>query len=95
MGWDLRSKEDIKDALQAAYISATETAKRIPASSQLEAYLDGYITALVVIAQALGVDIHIERSKKSDPRSWDEEGYLLPASLLTEDWKLTETDDDD
>ena len=95
MGWDLRSKEEIKDVLQAAYIAATETARLIPTSSQLEAYLDGYATALVVVAKGLGVDVQIERFKKPDMRSWDQDGYLLPASLLAEDRELNRNDDGD
>jgi hypothetical protein len=95
MGWDLRSKEEIRDVLQAAYIAATETARRIPTSSQLEAYLDGYATALVVVAQGLGVNVQIERFQKPDVRSWDQDGHLLPASLLAEDWELNRTDDGD
>lgn len=94
MGWNLRSKEEIQNVLQAAQSAVLEVAKRVPGSLQLDAYLDGYTTALVVVAQGLGVEIEIERLQRPSPRSWDEEGHLLPASLFVGDWTLSDADDE-
>ena len=93
MSWDLRSKEEIQNVLQASYTATMEIAKRIPSSPELEAYLDGYAAALAVTAQGLGVKIQIDRLQRPEPRSWDEQGHLLPASLLAEDGVFDSADD--
>ena len=94
MAWNLRSKEEIQNVLRAAQSAVLEVAKRVPASPQLEAYLDGYTTALHVVAQGLGVEFEIERISTSSPRVWDEEGHLLPDSLYIGDLTLPNADDE-
>jgi len=92
MGWDLRSKREIENLLKAAQTAVLETAQRLPGSPELEAYLDGYVTALMVVAQGLGVEVQIQRQRPG-ARTWDEEGRLLPPSLLAEDWLISKADD--
>jgi len=94
MAWNLRSKEEIQNVLRAAQSAVLEVSKRVPASPQLEAYLDGYTTALDVVAQGLGVAFEIEWAQRSSPRSWDEKEHLLPASLYVGDLALPNADDE-
>ncbi len=93
MGWDLRSRKEIENVLQATQTAVLETAKRMPSSPELEAYLDGYVTALAVVAQGLGVQVQLDRVPSTGPRTWDKEDRLLPPSLLADDWLTANTDD--
>ena len=85
MYWDLRSKREIEDALlKAVRTASVVTARLTPQTADLQAFQAGYLTALQVVAEALGVDppeslsghqqvVVIESIKE------------LPA--LSEDWK--------
>ena len=84
MSWDLRGKREIEDALKAIRTASVATARLAPQTMDMQAFQAGYLTALQVVAEALGVDppeslsghqrvVVIESIKE------------LPA--LSEDWK--------
>ena len=84
MSWDLRSKREIEDSLKAVRTASVVTARLAPQTMDMQAFQVGYLTALQVVAEALGVDppesavgyqqvVVIESVKE------------LPA--LSEDWK--------
>jgi hypothetical protein len=93
MGHSLVSKDEIHNAILAAQRVAAELAKRAPSSVEMETYLDGFTTALAVIATGLGVDVVIESPFSNAPRKWREVWDVLPASAFGE-YTLAEQDDE-
>jgi hypothetical protein len=85
MGHSLVSKDEIRNVILAAQRVAVELAKRAPSSIEMETYLDGFTTALEVIATGLGVEVAIENPFSNTPRKWQEVWDLLPASTFGED----------
>ena len=81
----LVSKDEIRNVILAAQRVAEELAKHAPISVEMETYLDGFTTALEVIATGLGVDIVIERSLPSTLRQWREVWDILPALTTPEE----------
>jgi hypothetical protein len=70
--------------LLATQRAALELNQRAPCSSDLSAYLDGYLTALTVVAQGLGIEFEVDRSEMPEIRVWHEySGLLSPAEELT------------
>lgn len=93
MGLGLVSKDEIRNIIVAAQQVSVELAKRAPSSVEMETYLDGFMTALEVIATGLGVEVIIERPLPSTPRKWREVWDVLPASAFGE-YALPSQDDD-
>lgn len=56
MSWDLRSKREIEDSLKAVRTASVVTARLAPQTMDMQAFQAGYLTALRVVAEALGVD---------------------------------------
>ena len=84
MSHSLVSKDEIQNAILAAQRVAAELAKHAPSSVEMETYLEGFITALEVLATGLGVDVVIERPFSNAPRKWREVWDVLPTSVFGE-----------
>jgi hypothetical protein len=93
MGHILVSKDEIRNAILAAQRVAIELAKRAPSSVEMETYLDGFATALEVVATGLGVEVAVERPFSDTPRRWQEVWDVLPAGAFGEH-ALTEQNDE-
>ena len=93
MGHSLVSRDEIHNVVLAAQQAAVELAKRAPSSVEMEAYLDGFITALEVIATGLGVEVLIAPPFSDETRKWRDTLDISPASMLDEP-TLTEQDDE-
>jgi hypothetical protein len=85
MGYNLVSKDEICNVILAAQRVSTELAKRAPSSIEMESYLDGFTTALEVVATGLGLEITIEHPISNAPRRWREARDVLPACTFGED----------
>lgn len=75
-------KNDVRNAILAAQRAALELVKRAPSSVEMEVFLDGFTTALEVIATGLGVEVDIERPFSTEPRLWREVWDTLPAKTF-------------
>jgi hypothetical protein len=93
MGHGLVSKDEIRNVILAAQRVSIELAKRAPSSVEMETYLDGFMTALEVIATGLGVEVVIERPPPGTPRKWREVWDVLPASVFGEYTLPSQNDD--
>jgi hypothetical protein len=82
MGHILVSKDEIRNAILAAQRVAVELAKRAPSSVEMETYLDGFATALEVVATGLGVEVTMERPFSGTPRRWQEVWDILPTPVF-------------
>jgi hypothetical protein len=80
VGSRLHSKEQICNVLLASQRSVLELSQRVPSSSDLSAYVDGYLTALSVIAQGLGIEFSVERPDVPQIRVWQEYSGLLASA---------------
>jgi hypothetical protein len=85
MGYNLVSKDEIGNVILAAQRVSTELARRAPSTVEMESYLDGFTTALQVIATGLGLEVTIEHPISNAPRRWREVWDVLPASIFGED----------
>ena len=93
MGHSFVSRNEIHNVVLAAQQAAVELAKRAPSSVEMEAYLDGFVTALEVIATGLGVEVLIAPPFSNEPRKWRVTLDIAPASMLDEP-TLTEQDEE-
>ena len=83
MGSRLHSKDQIRNVLLATQRGVLELSQRAPNSPDLTAYVDGYLAALAVVAQGLGIDFEVERASLPEIRVWQEySGLLSPAEEL-------------
>ena len=87
------SKNEIHNVVLVAQQAAVELARRAPSSVEMEAYLDGFMTALEVIATGLGVEVLIAPPFSEETRKWRDTLDISPASILNEP-TLTEQNDE-
>ena len=93
MGHGFVSRNEIHNVVLAAQQAVVELAKRAPSSVEMEAYLDGFVTALEVIATGLGVEVLIAPPFSEETRKWRDTLDISPASMLNEP-TLTEQNDE-
>ena len=85
MDHSLLLKDDIRNALLAAQRVASELGRRAPNSTEMDVFLDGFTTALDLIATSLGVEVFVDPTISSQPREWREVWDALPAVTFGEE----------
>jgi len=85
-------KDDIRNAILAAQRVAVELGRRVPTSAEMDVFLDGFATALDVIATGLGVEVAIERPYSDQPRRWQEVWDALPAFTVGDEMEPKQRD---
>ena len=85
-------KDDIRNAILAAQRVAVELGRRVPTSAEMDVFLDGFATALDVIATSFGVQVAIERPFADQPRRWQEVWDALPAFTVGDETETKQRD---
>lgn len=84
MDHSLLLKDDIRNTLLAAQRVASELSRRASNSTEMDVFLDGFTTALDLVATSLGVEI-FDLTNSSQPREWREVWDALPAVTFGEE----------